>query len=396
MTETTPVLEAPPLIKGTPVAGLPTSVLVVDDDPRNIELLTHMLEAQGFKVASAEDSEEGLALARATAPDAILLDVLMPRMDGFEVCRRLKADQATLYIPVVLITALRGAKERIRGVEVGADEFISKPFDSIELITRVKSLVRIKRLYDQLRVADRTAALQNALAEIKELDRLKTEFLTNVAHELRTPVLHVKGTVTLLADGALGLLTHDQERGVRVAEEATEQLERVVEDIVDFSNMQDRALDFEPVPVSEVCQSAVQALMGRAARRNVTLRLTAPPDLPPVRADGAALARVMRHLLDNAVKFSPPNGLVQVVAERAAGGVRIAVTDNGPGIAPDEQDRIFSVFYQSDGSATRRAGGMGLGLALVRKLLEAHGTRIELTTALGQGSTFAFELPVAG
>lgn len=405
MKETIAVLDEPALAETPRLDVLPASVLVVDDDPRNIELLTHVLEPQGFSVLAAEDSEDGLALARLHLPDVILLDVLMPRLDGYEVCRRLKADPVTLYIPVVLITALRGARERARGAEAGADEFISKPFDAVELVTRVKSLVRIKRLYDQLRtanaeleqrVAERTAELQRALAELRELDRLKSEFITNVAHELRTPVLHVKGTVTLLADGALGELTPEQAHGVRVAEEATEQLERVVEDIVDFGNMQDRPLTLAPVPVYDVCQNAVETLMARAARRGITVRATVPFELPPVLADGAALSRVVRHLLDNAIKFSPLNGEVQLVAERRGDRVRISVSDHGPGIPEDERERIFAVFYQSDGSATRRAGGMGLGLALVRKLLEAHHTHIELESELGRGSTFSFELPTAG
>jgi signal transduction histidine kinase len=402
MKETYAVLDEPAPAETPRLDVLPASVLVVDDDPRNIELLTHVLEPQGFSVVAAEDSEDGLALAHVELPDVILLDVLMPRLDGYEVCRRLKADPATLFIPVVLITALRGARERSRGAEVGADEFISKPFDSIELVTRVKSLVRIKRLYDQLRaansdleqrVAERTAELQRALSELRELDRLKSEFITNVAHELRTPVLHVKGTVTLLADGALGDLTPEQERGVHVAEEATEQLERVVEDIVDFGNMQDRPLALAPVPVYDVCQNAVETLMARAARRGVTVRATVPFELPPVLADGAALSRVIRHLLDNAIKFSPANSQVELVAERRGDRVRIAVSDHGPGIPDDERERIFAVFYQSDGSATRRAGGMGLGLALVSKLLKAHHTHIDLESELGRGSTFSFELP---
>jgi signal transduction histidine kinase len=402
MKETYAVLDEPAPAETPRLDVLPASVLVVDDDPRNIELLTHVLEPQGFSVVAAEDSEDGLALAHVELPDVILLDVLMPRLDGYEVCRRLKADPATLFIPVVLITALRGARERSRGAEAGADEFISKPFDSIELVTRVKSLVRIKRLYDQLRaansdleqrVAERTAELQRALSELRELDRLKSEFITNVAHELRTPVLHVKGTVTLLADGALGDLTPEQERGVHVAEEATEQLERVVEDIVDFGNMQDRPLALAPVPVYDVCQNAVETLMARAARRGVTVRATVPFELPPVLADGAALSRVIRHLLDNAIKFSPANSQVELVAERRGDRVRIAVSDHGPGIPDDERERIFAVFYQSDGSATRRAGGMGLGLALVSKLLKAHHTHIDLESELGRGSTFSFELP---
>jgi signal transduction histidine kinase len=386
------------------LGSTPTTVLVVDDDPRNIEVITHMLELQGYRLIAAEDGEQALEVARTASPDVILLDVLMPRMDGFETCRRLKADPDTLYIPVVLVTALRGMKERIHGTESGADEFISKPFDNIELVTRVKALARTKRLYDQLRntnreledrVAERTAELQRALSNLQELDQLKSEFIANVSHELRTPLLHVKGTITLLADGALGQLTHQQTHGVKVAEEATEQLERVVEDIVDFSEVHSRPLDQGPVLVSEVCQSAVNSLLPRAQRRDITLRISVPPELPPVKADAMALTRVLRHLLDNAVKFSPPESLVQVLAERSGTRIRIAVQDQGPGIAPEEQDRIFGVFYQSDGSSTRKAGGMGLGLALVRELLQAHHTEIHLESEVGRGSTFYFELPTA-
>jgi len=380
-------------------------VLAVDDEPRNLEVVSHFLEMEGFQVVTAADGEAALAMVAADAPDLILLDVMMPGLEGFEVCRRLKADSATVFIPVVILTALKGTQERIKGAAAGADDFLSKPFDHVELITRVKSLVRVKRLHDQVqaynreleaRVAQRTAELKRAYDELKELDRLKSEFISNVSHELRTPLLHVKGTLGLLADGAMGDVTPEQAQGLSVAQGAAEQLGRLIEDIVDFGQMyEEQRLTFEPVSVAEVCQSAARASARIANRHSITVNVSVPADLPPVRADLQSLTRVLWHLLDNAVKFSPSGSTVEIAAEQRRAGVRIAVQDHGAGIPLDQLDRIFQVFYQVDGSSTRKAGGLGLGLALVKRLVEAHGSRVEVDSEVGQGSTFAFELPVA-
>ena len=265
--------------------------------------------------------------------------------------------------------------------------------------------MRVKRLHDQIqaynreleeRVAQRTADLKRAYDELKELDRLKSEFIANVSHELRTPLLHVKGTLGLLADGAMGDVTPEQAQGLSVAQGAAEQLGRIIEDTVDFGQMyEEQRLTFEPVSVAEVCQSAARAIARIANRHAITISVAIPPDLPPVRADLQSLTRVLWHLLDNAVKFSPSGSTVEITAEQRRAGVRIAVHDYGVGIPPDQLDRIFQVFYQVDGSSTRKAGGLGLGLALVKWLVEAHGSRVEVESEMGKGSTFAFELPVA-
>jgi signal transduction histidine kinase len=388
-----------------PEASTPAKILVVDDDPENLEMISHFLTMEGFEAATAADGQAALEAVGAESPDVILLDVLMPGLEGFEVCRRLKADPKTVFIPVVILTALRGTQERIKGAAAGADDFLSKPFDHVELITRVKSLVRVKRLHDQIqaynreleqRVAERTAELQRAYAELKELDRLKSEFIANVSHELRTPLLHVKGTISLLADGTMGALTPEQAHSLSVAQGAADQLGRMVEDLVDFSVVyEEQQLDFEAISLPEVCQSALRAVARAAARKEIAVTAQLPPDLPRVRADPVALTRVLWHLLDNAVKFSPVNSSIQLAAERQRQGVWISVQDSGSGISPEQLKRIFQVFYQVDGSSTRKVGGMGLGLALVKRLVEAHGSTIQVHSEVGKGSTFSFELPLA-
>ena len=397
--------------EATPLSSPPAQVLVVDDEANNREVLTLLLQAQGLSVATAEDGETALSAVAAAPPDLILLDVMMPGLDGFEVCRRLKAAPDTVFIPVVILTALHGAKERVRGAAAGADDFLSKPFDEVELAARVKSLLRVKSLHDQLQrynreleqaVAERTAELRRALSELQELDRLKSEFMSNVSHELRTPLMHVKGSINLLADGNLGPLTSEQTQSTIVAQKAIQRLENIVADIVDFSGGPARRLTPEAVSLAEVCQSVTQELSASAAQRHIHLSLAIPPDLPLISADHSALARILRHLLDNAVKFSPPDSAVQILArvvpptaEIHAGRVRLTVQDHGSGIPPDKLAHIFEAFYQVDSSSTRRANGLGVGLTLVKKLVEAHGSRVIVQSDPREGSRFYFDLQIA-
>jgi signal transduction histidine kinase len=302
------------------------------------------------------------------------------------------------------LTALRGTVERTRGAAAGADEFLSKPFDHVELLTRVRALLRGKRLYDQLlaansaleeRVAARTAELARALDSLRGMDRLKSDIIANVSHELRTPLLHMKGYIDLLAEGAMGALTPKQAEGLAVAQEALERLEGVVDDIVDFNSLHEKHLALEPVYLPDVCRNVINANTGAAGRRRASVNLALAPEVPQVLADRVALTRVLRHLLDNAIKFGPSHQVVQLKVEPAGPNVRVTVRDRGPGLAPEELERVFDVFYQGDGSATRKAGGLGLGLALVKKLLEAHGAEIQVESAPGRGSSFWFELAAA-
>ena len=383
----------------------PATVLVVDDEPNNLEVLQGLLSLEGLSVVTAADGEAALLSMPGCQPDLVLLDVRMPGLDGFEVCRRIKDNPVTAFVPVVIVTALQGSQDRKRGAAAGADEFLSKPFDPVELITRVKALLRYKRFHDQVtaanavleqRVAERTAELQRALTELRGLEHLKSEFITNVSHELRTPLQHVKGYIDLLADGAMGNLTPKQAEGLSLAQDAVDRLENVVDDIVDFSSLDEGTLVFEPIYVLDVCRNVINSYAALASRRRVNITLSMAPELPMVSADRVAVTRVLRHLLDNAIKFGPPNQVIQIQVDRHDHWVRLAVRDQGPGLSPADVERIFDVFYQVDGSATRKAGGLGVGLALVRKLVEAHGSHVTVKSELGKGSTFAFELPAVG
>ena len=383
-----------------------TKILIVDDEASNRDIFTQFLKLEGFQVYSAVDGEDGLQKIEEIHPDLVLLDILMPRVDGYEVCRRIKDNPETLFLPVVMITALHGSEEKIKGVEVGADDFLSKPFNNLELVTRVKSLLKVKSLYDALehynreleaRVTERTAQLEKALGELRELDRLKSNFIGNVSHELRTPLLHVKGYVSLLADETLGPLTGEQKNGLATTHKAIGTLEQLIDDIVDFGGTAQTNLFMDAVQVQDAAELALEVLQATNELKNTNVEIVCEPDIPRVHADKKALSRILRHLLDNAVKFSPQGGNISVRGRMnpETGKVRVDVQDHGIGIAQDQLENIFESFYQADGSTTRRYSGTGIGLALVRELLEKHDSSIEVESEVGVGSTFSFELPAA-
>jgi signal transduction histidine kinase len=205
----------------------------------------------------------------------------------------------------------------------------------------------------------------------------------------------VKGYVDLLANGVLGAVNNEQAHGLSIAQGAIEQLERMVKDIVYFSDVYDQQLTLEPVVLQDVFEAVLSSLEMVAKRKSITIVTNSAPDLPLVLADIDALIRVLRHLLDNAVKFGPAESEVQLTAVPHDGLIRVAVRDHGPGITPDKQEKIFRLFYQEDGSTTRKFGGLGLGLSLARKLLESHNVKLMVESTVGQGSTFYFDLSPA-
>ncbi len=414
-------------------------VLVVDDNIPNVELLEAYLTAAGYHVEKAYDGEEALEAVNRDVPDLVLLDIMMPKLDGYQVCQRLKQEEKTRFVPVVMITALKELEDRIRGIEVGADDFLTKPFNKHELLTRVKSLLRIKGLHDEVeaynrlleeKVAERTAELQRAMEELKELDEMKSNFLATISHELRTPLTPIKGYVQSMLSEVLGPLNPTQRKGLSIISESVDRLHGLIEDLLAFIKM-DRdeiSLDLQNFPVSSLIQERVERALPKAKEKGIVLNTELEPNLPDVKADPEEIGRVLSSLLDNAIKFTPSGGTVTVKAKLVHGPViaselvsdedvadelrryirepstvnrqqdsdfvEVSVTDTGIGIPPDKIEKIFDQFYQVDSSSTRGYGGVGIGLAIVKQILEAHGSRVVVRSKEGVGSTFSFRLPL--
>jgi signal transduction histidine kinase len=246
------------------------------------------------------------------------------------------------------------------------------------------------------RVTERTAELRRALERLTELNQIKANLISNISHELRTPLAHIKGYVELVAEEQLGPLSNDQEKALAVVQRASERLERLIEDLIEFSTASRGGIRLSPerVNASELAGSVLENAAEKARKAGVSLSDQTAPDLPPLRADRERLGWVLHQLVDNGIKFTPPGGQVEISAQREGDLIHVQVRDSGIGIPDERKDEIFEPFHQLDGSPTRRYGGTGLGLALVRLILEAHGTEMTVSSVEGQGSRFSFNLPV--
>ncbi len=265
-----------------------------------------------------------------------------------------------------------------------------------EQILELQTVLRHANRRLEQRVQERTGELQNALSKLAELNQLKSNFISNISHELRTPLTHIKGYVELLADESLGPISLDQASAIEVMQRAADRLEGLVNDLLRFSRASqgEFTLRREPIPLAGLLEIALQRSNNKARKRKIDLTAVIPPDLPLVDIDEEKVAWLLHQLIDNAIKFTDPGGAVALKAMPDHDGVVVSVKDTGIGIETDRIAEIFEPFHQLDGSSTRRHGGTGLGLALVRRILDAHGVLPRIRSTVGVGTEIQFTLPI--
>ncbi|MBT3189822.1 MAG: hypothetical protein HN736_12770 [Anaerolineae bacterium] len=264
-----------------------------------------------------------------------------------------------------------------------------------EQIIQLRSALQATNRNLERRVQERTAELQNALKRLSELSELKANFISNISHELRTPLTHIKGYFELLASKSLGPVTEEQAHALKVGQRSTSQLESLIEDLimVSITSRGELTLKQEVVDIRRIAHLTVKAVTEKAEKRDVTVHAVVDKHLPAVQADSQKTIWVLGQLLDNGIKFTPAGGRVVLRVEHESDKlITISVTDTGIGIPPEQVAEIFESFHQLDGAATRRHGGMGLGLLLVRQIVEAHGSMLEVKSAEGRGTTVKFPL----
>lgn len=376
--------------------GLVPRVLIIDDNPTNVRLAVACLKGERVTCEVAPDGERGLEMACENPPDLILLDVMLPGRDGYQVCEQLKSVARTRHVPVLMITALQELDDKIRGLRAGAEDFISKPFNRAELQARVRSLLRMKFLQEEQLEAER---LRVRYKMSQEAERIKDAFISIVSHEIKTPLTVMKGYVSLLRSTQRGNPEPSEDNMMKRITEglsvSMNELESLLKQLLDLSRMRSglAMLRKSQVSIPDLLKRLVAQLQPLALERNLSLVLEQEETMLPVRADEEKLTHAFTHLVHNAINFTPAGGHVWIRASEVGDAVEVIVEDDGIGIPPEHLAYIFDPFYQVAHYMTRKVEGMGIGLSLVKHIIEDHGGRIDVKSEVQHGTMFCVQLP---
>ena len=356
------------------VADHPARILIVDDEPYNRQLLEAMLAPEGYLLQTAARGEAALAIVAERPPDLILLDVMMPGLDGYEVAGKIKGNLATKNIPIIMVTALDDRKSKMLGLSAGAADFLTKPVDRAELCVRVRNLLRLKAYGDYV-------------GRLEEAEQLKKGFLSTVSHEVQAPLTSIRESLGLLASGAVGALSDEAVEVVASAERHAVRLMARINDILELERLETGTIElrFAQVTIESILRRVMESL---ATKHGVTLE--APDVSSMIWVDADRIVQVLVTLLSNAVRFSPPGGAVTIGVGPRENGVEFRVTDRGCGVPVAHRQAIFKRFLEVETSDAHKESGSGLRLAICKSIIDRHRGTIGVESEEGVGSSFWF------
>lgn len=369
----------------------PVHILVVDDQEVNVNLLSAMLERREFQVSVAYDGLSALEIAGQIAPDLVLLDINMPDMDGYEVCERLKADPRTADVPVIFISALGETENILRGFEVGAVDYILKPFKMAEVIARVETHLLIlfqRRQLEAARIRDQQ--------RFEFIDNMRAQFIASATHDLKNPLAVIRGYSTLL----------ELDKSIQLSESATGYVDMIrigvtrmmtlITDMLDLLQFETNLrLELDHVSLLRLLEVVAGDFQHLANEKQLSLSLEAPYGDVELYVDAARMRSVLDNLVSNAIKYTRNGGSVIIRGGPVGDEAIIEVQDTGLGIPLEARENLFKAFYRvKDPAHLEIAEGTGLGLSAVKVLVEQHGGTVELDSEVGQGSTFRVRLPL--
>jgi signal transduction histidine kinase len=361
-------------------------ILVVDDDRLNRRLLAAILQPEGCEVIEADTGEKALELYALAPPDLVLLDVMLPGMNGFEACRELCRRYGKSAAPVIFITAKAESDDVVEGLAAGGVDYLPKPIRAKEALARIRTHLQIRHLL---------AEQQLLVGELSKANAAKNRLLGMAAHDLRNPLASIRGLAEFLREGVVGQLTPDQLDIVENIHAASKQMLVLVNELLDVATIEagELKLSLEMTDLAEIVNKAVFLANIEASAKHTKIAIV-PHDRPPLhRLDPNKIRQVVDNLLSNAVKFSPPGSTISIEVEAVSGAIVLSVRDQGAGIPEAEHDKLFKDFSRTSVQPTGGEKSTGLGLAICRKIVEAHHGTITAENLPGRGCVFCVTLP---
>ncbi len=368
------------------------NILIVDDTPNNLRLLSSMLTKQGYEVRSAISGSVALMAVQTVPLDLILLDINMPKMNGYEVCQCLKADPETCEIPVIFLSALGEALDKVQAFRVGGVDYITKPFQVEEVLARVENHLMLRRVQIELQQAKAEAL--KALEQEQELNRLKTEFVSMISHDFRTPLTSIQGFAELVRYGGESLSGEMRDRYFGKIDAAVEHMLYLLDEVLLIGSIEAGKTQYQPalVEIKEFCRDIYEALE-LSDNKQHTIHFIGDQCCDLIAIDQVLLRRILTNLLSNAIKYSNKNSPVYFELFCEEHKIVFQIRDEGIGIPSENQPHLFTTFYRC--SNVGQIKGTGLGLAVVKKCVEAHQGEIHLESEEGVGTTVTVTLPLS-
>ena len=358
------------------------SVLVVDDTVENLRVLSDLLGEQGYDVRAVTSGRQALQAVEHDPPDLILLDITMPDMDGFEVCRRLRATEWSKDVPVIFLTALTATADKLRAFDAGGVDYVTKPFQFEEVLARVRTHVALRRAQ---------TALADSYRGLRALEQLRDDLVHMIVHDMRSPLTALQIDLNLLK-GPAAALDDVSRQGLQAAVDSVKALNRMANDLLDVSRLEEGKM---PIDRAEWDLTQIASEV-RSALRNIDHER--PIDIEtagPVRAtcDGSLVRRVLENLVSNGIRHTPAGSRIRISLASDRGRVRVEVHDQGRGVPPEAREKIFEKFGALQARHDRSYHSVGLGLAFCKLAIRAQGGTIGVDSGVPAGSTFWFELP---
>jgi DNA-binding response OmpR family regulator len=369
-------------------------VLIVEDNQENKDLLVYFLKPKGYHISTVADGLQALESVKKEKPDIVLLDIMLPKMNGFEVCQKLKEDAETKSIPILMITALKDLKDKIKALDVGADDFISKPFENVELLARVKSLLRLKEYHDQL--AKKNIELEETNKTLVWMDKFKEELINLIVHDMKNPLFVIQGNLQMMSMNLDQVPSETLKKYTKRIERSSQQLLRMVVNLLDISRFEEGnlVLKKDRIEFNLILDETVQRVREYPENKGKEIKIEIDDSLPEMIFDKSIIERVVENMINFATNNIAEGGRVEIQTRQLEDGqLQFSIHDNGTQIPKKFHDKIFEKFSQAEIKNAGYRVERALGLTFCKMAVDAHHGKMWMDLDNPVGNRFVIQIP---